>query len=228
VHGLQLGPRPGRRLEILAIGAHCDDIEIGCGGTLLALQRRFPDCVVHWMVLTSVPARRREALASARAFVRPRSRGETRVSDLPDGLLPGHFVAVKSHFESLRAAIEPDLVFTHHGADRHQDHALVSEVTWQTFRDHQIWEYEIPKYEGDLVPTNLYVPLDGRLAQRKVDMIVKQFETQHGKSWFKADNLLAAMRLRGLECRSASGFAEAFHGRKIVVPLERIDAAKAP
>ncbi len=213
---LHFAPRASQRLNVLCIGAHCDDIEIGCGGTLLALQKQYAQLRVHWLVLTSVDERRAEAMRSARSFLRPRARGEVRVHDLPDGRLPAHFEAVKQHFEDCRAAVSPDLVFTHHGADRHQDHALLSAVTWQTFRDHPVWEYEIPKWDGDLATPNAYVPLPAGVAERKAQAIVDLFGTQRGKSWFSADNLLALMRLRGLECRAESGFAEGFHTRKLV------------
>jgi LmbE family N-acetylglucosaminyl deacetylase len=213
---LDLAKSPKSRLDVLCIGAHCDDIEIGCGGTVLALQRRYPGCRVHWLILTSVPARRSEALGAARAFVKPAYRGETVVCDLPDGMLPGHLAQVKERFEALKALVDPDLILTHHGLDRHQDHSLVSQVTWQTFREHMIWEYEIPKYDGDLITPNMYVPLSAPTAARKISVIVKAFASQRGKSWFTADNLLAMMRLRGLECRSPSGLAEGFHCRKLV------------
>lgn len=224
---LSLASPRGRQLEVLCIGAHCDDIEIGCGGTVLSLQRRHPDCRIHWLVLTSVPTRRDEAAEAARAFVREACRGEVQIGELPDGLLPAHFTELKSQFERLKAVIEPDLIFTHHGLDRHQDHSLVSQVTWQTFRNHMIWEYEIPKYDGDLTTPNMYVPLPESAATRKVDLIMRAFASQSGKSWFKADNLLAAMRLRGLESRSSSGFAEAFHCRKLVYEIETGETAAA-
>jgi LmbE family N-acetylglucosaminyl deacetylase len=213
---LSLASRPARRLELLCIGAHCDDIEIGCGGTVLSLQRRYPDCRIHWLVLTSVPVRRDEAGASAKAFVQEASRGEVRICELPDGLLPAHFAAVKGEFEGLKRSIDPDLIFTHHGLDRHQDHSLVSQITWQTFRDHMIWEYEIPKFDGDLCTPTMYVPLTESEVSQKVDAVIQLFASQRGKSWFKAETLLASMRLRGLESRAASGYAEAFHCRKLV------------
>ncbi len=214
--GLTLAPPPRNRLEVLCIGAHCDDIEIGCGGTVLTLQRLHPACRIHWFVLTSVAVRRKEALSSAKAFVAGRARGEWRIFDLPDGFLPAHFAEAKSRFEELKQAVEPDLIFTHHGLDAHQDHRVVSELTWQTFRDHQIWEYEVPKFDGDLVTPNMYVPLAPALAARKVAVLMRAFRTQHGKPWFKAENLQAIMRLRGVECRAGSGFAEGFHCRKLV------------
>ena len=213
---LHVAARASQHLNVLCIGAHCDDIEIGCGGTLLALQQSYPRLRVHWLVLTSDPRRGSEALRSAEAFIAPSARGEIRVHDLPDGHLPAHFEQVKSHFEDMRSAVDPDWVLSHHGADRHQDHALLSQVTWQTFRDHPIWEYEIAKYDGDLATPNAYVPLPADLARQKVKSIMKAFRSQHQKSWFKAENLLSVMRLRGLECRAGSGFAEGFHCRKLV------------
>lgn len=212
---LNLSPVRGRDLEVLCIGAHCDDIEIGCGGTILALQQRHANCRIHWLILTSNAARRAEALTGAEALVQPSARGEVRICELPDGLLPAHFAEVKSEFEGLRRVIEPDLIFTHHGRDLHQDHSLVSQVTWQTFRNHMVWEYEIPKYDGDLATPNMYVPLTSVVATRKTDVITRSFTSQASKSWFTAENLLSMMRLRGLESRAPSGFAEAFHCRKL-------------
>ena len=205
----------GQRINVLCIGAHCDDIEIGCGGTILELQKRYPDCLIHWFVLTSDARRRVEAVRSAHAFVRPQCRGETIVCDLPDGRLPGHFIEVKAEFEKVRSRIAPDLIFTHHAGDLHQDHKLLSDVTWQAFRDHSIWEYEILKYDGDLGTPNLYVPIPAAVARRKAALIMRLFPSQAGKSWFREDNLYAIMRLRGVEARSASGLAEAFHCRKL-------------
>lgn len=213
---LALASPPGRRLEVLCIGAHCDDIEIGCGGTVLSLQQRYPNSRIHWVVLTSNPARRKEALAGARAFVAKPARGEILVHDLPDGLLPAHIADVKARFEALKGAIEPDLILTHHMGDRHQDHRLIGEITWQTFRDHLIWEYEIPKYEGDLATPDLYVHLPSSAAKRKIALIARTFASQRGKSWFREEYFEAVMRLRGLESRAGDGFAEAFHCRKLV------------
>jgi LmbE family N-acetylglucosaminyl deacetylase len=212
---LNLSPANGRSLEVLCIGAHCDDIEIGCGGTILALQERRPDCRIHWLILTSNPARRAEALHAAETMLQPSMRGEVRVCELPDGLLPAHFAEVKFEFEAMRRAIEPALVFTHHARDLHQDHSLVSQVTWQTYRNHMIWEYEIPKYDGDLSTPNMYVPLTATIAARKTEVITQSFPSQASKSWFTSENLLSMMRLRGLESRAPSGFAEAFHCRKL-------------
>jgi LmbE family N-acetylglucosaminyl deacetylase len=217
VQALILGASgPNRALNILCIGAHCDDIEIGCGGTVITLQQRYRNCRIHWLVLTSGATRRKEAQRAANAFVAEANRGEIVICDLPDGHLPAHFTEVKAQFELTKKNVAPDLVLTHHAADMHQDHRLLSEVTWQTFRDHMIWEYEIPKYEGDLSTPNMYVPLTRAAAARKTRLIMKMFASQLSKSWFKAENLEALMRLRGLESRAPSGLAEAFHCRKLV------------
>jgi LmbE family N-acetylglucosaminyl deacetylase len=220
---LNISSRVDRPIDVLCVGAHCDDIEIGCGGTLITLQRRYRNCRIHWLVLTSGATRRREAQRSADAFVDAAQRGHVWIRDLPDGLLPSNFAEVKAEFEQVKKAVSPDLILTHHGADLHQDHRLLSQVTWQTFRDHMIWEYEIPKYDGDLLTPNMYVPLAPATAARKTRLIMKLFESQSSKSWFKAKNLEALMRLRGLESRAATGLAEGFHCRKLV-----FDPAPAP
>jgi LmbE family N-acetylglucosaminyl deacetylase len=221
VYALNLDIEATGPLQILCIGAHCDDIELGCGGTLLALQQRYPDCRIHWLVLTSNPTRQQEALAAAKSFVAGSALGDVHIGKLPDGLLPAHFAEVKALFESVKATLNPNLILTHCASDRHQDHLLASAVTWQTFREHLIWEYEIPKYDGDLTTPNTYIPLPATTAAQKVDLIVRTFESQKARSWFSAENLLAVMRMRGLECRSASGFAEAFHCRKFVFGMGR-------
>lgn len=213
---LTLGSPDRPTLEVLCIGAHCDDIEIGCGGTVIAIQRGYPRCKVHCLVLTSTPARRAEAAAAAKALIRKPARGEVRICALPDGLLPAHLPEVKAEFERMRKTVDPDLVLTHQESDRHQDHSLVSQVTWQTFRDHMIWEYEIPKFDGDLVTPNMYVPLTSELVSRKIALIMRAYPSQRVKPWFRPENLEAVMRLRGLESRSASGFAEGFQSRKLV------------
>ena len=206
-----------RPLEVLCIGAHCDDIEIGCGGTVLSLQDRYAHCRVHWFILTSNPGRRIEAATGAEMLLRPSARGVVRICNLPDGLLPAHFKEVKEQFEAIKRDLQPDLVFTHQRGDLHQDHNLVNQVTWQTFRNHLILEYEIPKYEGDFATPNVYVPLTASIATLKADIVLRSFPSQTSKSWFNADNLLSIMRLRGLESRSESGFAEGFQCRKLVL-----------
>jgi len=222
---LTLGAPDRPALEVLCIGAHCDDIEIGCGGTVIAIQRHYPRCMVHFLVLTSTPARRAEAAAAAKALIRKPARGEVRVGALADGLLPAHLPQVKAEVESMKKAINPYLVLTHQGSDSHQDHNLISKVTWQTFRNHMIWEYEIPKFDGDLVTPNMYVPLPSAMAARKIALIMRAYSSQRGKPWFRPENLEAVMRLRGLESRAASGFAEGFQCRKLVSEFTRDSSA---
>jgi LmbE family N-acetylglucosaminyl deacetylase len=224
---LTFGSPAKQTLEVLCVGAHCDDIEIGCGGTVIALQNRYPRCKVHCLVLTSTPARRAEASAAARALIKAAACGEIRICGLPDGLLPAQLPEVKAEFERMKRSINPDLVLTHHGLDRHQDHRLVSDVTWQTFRDHMVWEYEIPKFDGDLLTPNMYVPLSSALADQKIGLVMRTFVSQRDKPWFKEENLRALMRLRGLESRAASGYAEGFHCRKLLSDFARKGASSS-
>lgn len=205
-----------RRLEILCIGAHCDDIEIGCGATLLKFQRRQP-CKIHWVILSSTPSRRLEAERAMRAFVAPDARGELFIGDLPDGRLPNHLPEAKDILQKMRSRVVPDVIFTTREKDRHQDHRLVNEVTWQTFRDHLICEYEIPKYDGDLSTPNVYVPVTAAIAKQKSRKLMKLYGSQRDKHWFTASTFEALLRLRGIESRSRSGLAEAFHCRKLVI-----------
>jgi LmbE family N-acetylglucosaminyl deacetylase len=198
----------GGPLRVLAIGSHADDIEIGCGGTLLRLQREVPELELHWVVLSAAGNRADEAQASAAAFG-----AEVDVQGFRDAFFR-YGPDVKEHFEGLKA-LEPDVVFTHHDADRHQDHRLVAELTWNTFRDHLILEYEIPKYDGDLGTPNVFFDLDEELARRKVELLLESFPSQGEKRWFTEDLFLSLMRLRGMECNSPSGLAEAFHARKL-------------
>jgi LmbE family N-acetylglucosaminyl deacetylase len=215
---LQLIPeiRSDQPLRLLCIGAHSDDPEIGCGGTILAWLASM-SIDVTWVVLCAEGARAREARSSARALL---SRATTRkivIASFRDGFLPAQYTDVKCFFEDLKGDVEPDIVFTHFLNDRHQDHRLIAELTWNTWRNHLVLEYEIPKYEGDLVPLNAYVWVPNEHARRKVTHLSRYFSSQRSKDWFVADNFLGLMRLRGLECRSPTGFAEAFHARKFVL-----------
>jgi LmbE family N-acetylglucosaminyl deacetylase len=196
----------GERLRVLAIGAHADDIEIGCGGTLLSLAERGEQ---HWVVLSAGPERAEEAQASAAAFG-----AEVDVQGFRDAFFR-YGGEVKEFFEELKGRFEPDLILTHHDADRHQDHRLVAELTWNTFRDHLILEYEVPKYDGDVGAPNVFVPLEEEQARRKVELLLESFPSQAEKRWFTEDLFMALMRLRGMECNSPSGFAEAFYARKL-------------
>ena len=205
-----------RTLRVLCIGAHCDDIEIGCGGTLLALQRAGTPVQIHSAVLSGTAERRREALVARNAFVRPSNRGALHFGDFQDGQLPGHYAEVKDFVEALKARTLPDVVLCHERADRHQDHRLVNEMVWSTFRNHVVLEYEIPKWDGGLGDPNVYVPLTAAQANRKADAIVRAYRSQADRDWFTPDTFLALMRLRGIECRAPQGYAEAFHGRKLL------------
>ena len=206
--GASTGPR-----RVLALGAHADDIEIGCGGTLLRLAAE-ARLMVKWVVFCSTPERAAEARASAAAFLDGVER-DVVVRDFRDGFLPYSGAQVKEAFEELKREFSPDLVFTHHREDRHQDHRLVSELTWNTWRDHLILEYEIPKYDGDLGAPNVFVALPEGTLERKIDLVLEHFPSQAGKHWLTRDLLRSLARIRGVEC--ASPLAEAFHGRKLVI-----------
>jgi LmbE family N-acetylglucosaminyl deacetylase len=203
---------PGSPLRILCVGAHSDDIEIGSGGTLLRLVRERPGSSVHWAVFTSDAEREREARSSAAAFLEGAAARSMDVHALRESFLPMVATDVKERFEALKP-FAPDVVFTHRLEDRHQDHRTVAELTWNTFRDHLILEYEIPKFEGDLGHPNLFVRLDADTARAKVDLLMKHFPSQLSRSWFTPDTFFGLMRLRGIECNA--GLAEAFTARKV-------------
>ena len=201
---------------VLCLGAHSDDIEIGCGGTLLKLAREHPGLNLVWVVFSAKGNRRPEAKASARAFIGG-DKHQIIVKNFKDGFFPFQGEQIKDYFEQLKAAVQPDLIFTHYRDDRHQDHRLLSDLTWNTFRDHVVLEYEIPKYDGDLGTPNFFVPLEAEIYQRKTKHICDFFQTQANKHWFTADTFLALMRLRGMECASTTHHAEAFYCRKVVL-----------
>ena len=207
---------PGNRpLRILCLGAHADDLEIGCGGTIMHLVRSRPvECT--WVVLSGTPERHAEARAGAEAVTAGAVGRSVRLEQFRDGFFPAVWSELKECFEGLKS-VQPDLVLTHRRDDRHQDHRTVAELTWNTWRDHVILEYEIPKYEGDLGHPSLYVTLDRDLVDRKVEILLASFGTQRSRHWFDADTFRALMRLRGLECASPSGYAEAFHAPKVVL-----------
>jgi len=225
---LEFGRGIRRQLQVLCIGAHCDEIEIGCSATLLSLQKSRPACRIHWAVLCSTTQRRVENALSMRAFVRAKCRGGRWTGELVDGRLPGQFPAAKSFLEDVRKRCQPDVIFSPWLEDRHQDHRVVGELAWQVFRDHLILEYEIPKYEGDLRTPNAYVPVSSSIAARKARTIVRTYRSQRKKYWFNEDTFLSLMRLRGLECRSQSGLAEGFHCRKLVLRADGTTGGRAP
>lgn len=210
---------PSTRLRVLCLGAHSDDIEIGCGGTLLQLAKTRPRPEFRWVVWSAVGARASEAKRGARGFLGPSAGEAVRLHEFRDGYFPAQFAAIKDSFETLASEFKPDIVFTHARDDRHQDHRVISDLTWNTFRNQLILEYEIPKWDGDLGQPNLYVPVSRNAALRKTRALIKVFGTQRSKDWFSEETFLGLMRLRGMECRATDGYAEAFGARKIVLPL---------
>ena len=213
---LNLDQPAGRPLQILCLGCHSDDIEIGCGGTILRLAKQYPDAEFHWVVFSAIGVREAEARRAADLFVgAPRLKGPT-LKSFRDGFMPFVGAEVKDVFESLKD-INPDLVFTQNRKDSHQDHRLIAELTWNTFRNHFILEYEIPKYDGDLGQPEVFVPLESDIYRAKISHLLDAFQSQHAKRWFQEDTFLAMMRLRGMECNAPSGYAEAFYCRKLVL-----------
>lgn len=214
--GLQL-PADLRDPVVLCLGAHCDDIEIGCAGTLMTLSERHPLLKMHWVVFTAEGQREAETRAAAQLLARRPDQITVDVHALPPSWLPTRWSEAKEIMEGVRRRWQPHLVFTHRLEDRHQDHRTIAELTWNSFRDHLVLEYEISKYEGDLGQPNLYVPLSRRVAEAKVNMLMQCFPSQHGHDWFDADTFNGLMRLRGLECRAPERYAEAFHARKLIL-----------
>jgi LmbE family N-acetylglucosaminyl deacetylase len=212
--GLQLAA-PGDRLSVLCLGAHSDDIEIGAGATLLNLMDRNVRLDVRWCVLSGGGEREREARASATDFLSRAASAAVEVMSFRDGFFPEQGEQIKSWFEMLKERVEPDLIFTHCRDDAHQDHRQLSRLTWNTFRDHCILEYEIPKWDGDIGQPNVYVPVSASALQRKIDLLMSHFGSQRSKQWFDAETFLGLARLRGMECRAPERYAEAFFARKL-------------
>ncbi len=211
---LSLSLPRGEPLKVLCLGAHCDDIEIGCAGTLMTLQERHPGMSFDWVVFTREGTRELETRKAAAAIHGATAAASVEVLDYRMSYLPYQGAEVKDRFETIKRKTDPDLIFTHCLADRHQDHRLIAELTWNTFRNHLVLEYEIPKYEGDLGQPNLYVPLSDAIAGRKLEMLTTCFPSQQSRAWFGRELFQAHLRLRGIECNSPSGHAEAFHARK--------------
>jgi LmbE family N-acetylglucosaminyl deacetylase len=204
------------RLRIIALGAHCDDIDIGCGGATLALLERY-DAEVTWIVFGANPVREREFRASAGRFLRRARNAKVLVHTFRDGFFPAQYAAIKEAFEALKREPDPDLIFTHHRTDLHQDHRIVAELTWNTFRNHPILEYEIPKYEGDLTTPSTYVALSRAQVERKIAILWSCYPTQHAKRWFTDETFRGLMRIRGIESGGESGWAEGFHASKLLL-----------
>jgi LmbE family N-acetylglucosaminyl deacetylase len=213
---LSLAKKGREPLTVLCLGAHSDDIEIGCGGTLLQLKTLYGKLRFHWVVFSAAGVRGQEATKAAGLFTGDCDK-RVVLKEYRDGFLPYNGEAVKDEFERIKAEVNPDVIFTHWQGDAHQDHRLISELTWNSFRNHMILEYEIPKYDGDLGRPNLFVPLEKITIQQKVDHLFAAFESQHSKPWFDRETFLGLMRIRGMESNSPSGYAEAFHCRKMVV-----------
>ncbi len=201
-------------LKILCIGAHPDDIEIGCGGTIMRLIEEKEQPEFYWMVFSARGQRRREARASAQSILGKLQKKTVVIKNFRDGFFPFEGYAIKDEFETLKRKFSPDLIFTHYRDDRHQDHRIISDLTWNTFRDHLILEYEIPKYDGDIGNPNIYFELTRSLCLSKRDLILKHFVSQQKKYWFTEDLLFSILRLRGMESGRSSEYAEAFYCRK--------------
>ncbi|MEN7342622.1 MAG: PIG-L deacetylase family protein [Pseudomonadota bacterium] len=204
-------------INVLCLGAHCDDIEIGCGGTILNLKSRYSRLNVFWQVFTSTPERAVEARRGAEAFCDGIEDLKINVLDFRDGFLPYHGESVKEAFEAIKPQFEPDLVLTHYRGDAHQDHRLVGELTWNTFRNHLILEYEIPKWDGDLGRPNCYIDLTEAQAETKIAMLQEVYNSQKSKRWFTDDLFHGLMRLRGMESNATSRLAEAFYANKLKI-----------
>ena len=204
-------------LNLLCLGAHSDDIEIGCGGTVLRLVAEVPNLSVRWVVFSGGGERAVEARNSATAFLQGVKTSRVEVLNFRDGYYPFQGAEIKDFFESLKRDFEPSLVLTHWKGDAHQDHRLLADLTHNTFRNHMVLEYEIPKYDGDLGNPNFFVPLTRVQVRTKIDSILRHFPTQRGRGWFTEDTFLALTRLRGIGCNASEGFAEAFHARKVVL-----------
>lgn len=208
----------GSPAKILCIGCHSDDIEIGCGGTILQLLAGNPNLEFSWMVFSSGGSEReKEARKSYELFLAKAKKRELIVKDFRDGFFPFEGAKIKNVFEEELKKRTPDLIFTQNRKDAHQDHRQIAELTWNTFRDHLILEYEIPKYDGDLGQPNFFVPLDKDAYENKVRYLMEAFATQRSKRWFEPETFKALMRLRGMECNAPSGYAEGFYSRKFVL-----------
>ena len=202
--------------KILCLGAHSDDIEIGCGGTILEFTKTRPKADLRWIVFSGEENRKTEAQQSASAFLNEIESKQVDIYNFRESYFPYIGAEIKACFEKIKKEFNPDLIFSHYSNDAHQDHKLISKLTWNTFRNHLIMEYEIPKYDGDLGTPNLYVHLDESVVQRKTDYLCNFFETQRRKLWFSENSFRSIMRIRGIESNSPTSYAEAFYSRKMV------------
>ena len=217
MRGLSFVHKQGEPLKALFLGAHSDDIELGCGGTILSLLEQGQELEGWWVVFAASPARRLEAERSAEMFLRGTIKKEIVVKDFKESFFPYIGSEIKACFEELKRTISPDIVFTHFRDDLHQDHRLISELTWNTFRDHLILEYEIIKYDGGLGSPNLFVHLSEEVCAKKMKYLLENFQSQRSHQWFTEETFRAILRLRGVESNAPSKFAEAFYARKLVL-----------
>lgn len=217
--GLELAVPEGGGPRVLCLGAHCDDIELGCGGTILRLAERYPDASFLWVVFASNAERAVEAENSARAFLEGVADRRILVNRFRESFFPYIGAEIKDYFEIMKGEFSPDLILTHYREDRHQDHRVISDLTWNTFRDHLILEYEIVKYDGDMGRPNLFVELAEHHWRRKIELISTHFASQKARSWFDREAMEGIMRIRGVECNVRSRYAEAFHCRKARLAL---------
>ena len=213
--GVALNKPADTPIRVLCLGAHSDDIEIGCGGTILKLIADYPHLDVTWIVFGAGGVRVTEARSSAGDFLKQVKEKQITVKGFRDGFFPYIGGEIKDYFEQLKGELSPDLIFTHYRDDLHQDHRLINELTWNTFRDHLILEYEIPKYDGDLGSPNVFVHLDENTCKTKIGYLLAHFKSQHSRRWFTEDTFLAIMRLRGMESNAPGKYAEAFYTRKL-------------
>ena len=208
------GGQPG---TFLFLGAHCDDIEIGCGATVLRLVAEYPEAAFHWIVFSSDERRSEETRRAAEMLLAGAKNTKLVMKRFRNAFFPFIGIELKEFFEEIKRSLNPDVIFTHHREDRHQDHRTLSDLTWNTFRSHMIVEYEIPKYDGDLGQPNLYVPATETFMERKIETLMNCYATQTNRQWFTPETFAGLMRIRGIECDSPTGYAEAFHARKLVL-----------
>ena len=212
---LEFPKRSAAKYRVLCLGAHSDDIEIGCGGTILKLAAAYPTAEFQWVVFSADKRRAAEAKKSFGCFLRKARSKKIVIKNFRESFFPYVGDVIKEYFEQLK--FSPDLILTHNRNDLHQDHHLISELTWNTFRNHLILEYEIPKYDGDLGSPNVFVPLEEAICRRKIDYIITSFKSQRHRHWFEAETFQSLLRLRGME--SGTKYAEAFYGRKMILGL---------
>jgi LmbE family N-acetylglucosaminyl deacetylase len=216
MRSLQLAPA-GTRLSVLLLGAHSDDIEIGAGATILNLIRGGGNLQIRWCVFSGGTQRQNEAQASAAEFLAGCADAHVEILEFRDGYFPQQGEQIKTWFENLKSRVDPDVIFTHYRDDAHQDHREICRLTWNTFRNNLILEYEIPKWDGDLGQPNIYVPLPLNILERKIALLERHFKTQQSKHWFDLETFQGLARLRGNECRAAERYAEAFYGHKLAL-----------